>query len=345
MYVGAGPVGRLCRRSNGKRTRGGRRIQARDCSNGSLSAGADVGRARKCPMNAATIDLRAARQRFRRAAPTYGDGAILAREVQQRMAERLDYIRHSPSRVLDAGCGSGDGLRLLRTRYPKALLLGLDVAYEMTQSVRQARTPRERVKDFFAGTPSFPLCADLVRLPLGAATVDMIWSNLSLAWMADPPAAFSELARVLGPNGLLMFSTYGPDTLKELRSAFATVDRYAHVHRFIDLHDLGDMLLAAGFADPVMDMEMVTLTYRDIAGLAGDLRLSGQSNVDVDRRRGLMAPGAWNRMVAALEPSRRDGRLPATFEIVYGHAWKPEGGRRTRREQVVTLDASMKKAR
>ena len=258
------------------------------------------------------------------------------------MAERLGYIRHSPNRVLDAGCGPGEGLRLLRARYPKALLLGLDVAYEMTRSARQTRTPLERMRDQIKGSARSQLCADIARLPLGAATVDMIWSNLALAWLADPLAAFSELARVLAPNGLLMFSTYGPDTLKELRSAFAAVDHYAHVHSFIDMHELGDMLVAAGFADPVMDMEMVTLTYPDVAGLTRDLRLSGQSNVDTHRRRGLMTPSEWNRMVAALEPSRRDGRMPATFEIVYGHAWKPAGGRQARSEHVVALDSSMK---
>lgn len=293
-------------------------------------------------MSAAKIDPAAARQRFGRAALTYAEGATLAREVQQRMAERLDYIRHSPYRVLDAGCGPGEGLRLLRARYPKAFLVGLDAAYEMTRSARQARTLLDRARDLLNRCARSQLCADVARLPLGAATVDMIWSNLALAWLADPPTAFSEFARVLAPNGLLMFSTYGPDTLKELRSAFAAADHYAHVHRFVDMHELGDMLLAAGFADPVMDMEMITLTYHDIAGLARDLRLSGQSNVDTDRRRGLMAPGVWNRMVAALEPSRRDGRVPATFEIVYGHAWKPAAGRRAGSEHVVALDASMK---
>ena len=141
-----------------------------------------------------------------------------------------------------------------------------------------------------------------------------------------------------------MFSTYGPDTLKELRGAFAGVDGYGHVHRFMDMHDLGDMLVAAGFADPVMDMEIVTLAYTGVGALVRDLRLSGQSNVEAGRRRGLMAPDAWAKMTAAYEASRRDGRLPATFEIVYGHAWKGAPRMRTEGVQVVKTDFPLKKA-
>ena len=209
-------------------------------------------------MTAPSIDVLAARRRFERAASTYGEVAVLAREVERRMAERLDYMRHDPQWVLDAGCGPGEGLGLLRKRYPKARLIGLDIARAMTHSARQARTILGWARDLFSGAACHHVCADLARLPLAPASVAMVWSNLALAWAADPPAALSELARVLEPRGLLMFSTYGPDTLKELRGAFAGVDGYAHVHRFIDMHDLGDMLVAAGFADPVMDMEMVT---------------------------------------------------------------------------------------
>jgi len=266
---------------------------------------------------------------------------VLAREVERRMAERLDYMRHDPRWVLDAGCGPGEGLGLLRERYPKANLIGLDIARAMTHSARQARTILARARDLFSGAACHHVCADLARLPLAPASVAMVWSNLALAWAADPPAALSELARVLEPRGLLMFSTYGPDTLKELRGAFAGIDGYAHVHRFIDMHDLGDMLVAAGFADPVMDMEVMTLSYPDVGALARDLRRSGQSNVETGRRRGLMATDAWTKMVAAYESSRREARLPATFEIVYGHAWKGEG--RADGEQVVKTDFSLKR--
>jgi malonyl-CoA O-methyltransferase len=300
-------------------------------------------------MTAPRIDVRAARRRFERAASTYGDVAVLAREVERRMAERLDYMRDDPQCVLDAGCGPGEGLALLRKRYPRARLIGLDSARAMTRSARRARTILGRVRNLLSGAACDHVCGELARLPLAAASVSMVWSNLALAWAADPLPALSELARVLQPRGLLMFSTYGPDTLKELRGAFAGVDRYAHVHRFIDMHDLGDMLVAAGFAEPVMDMELVTLAYTGVAALARDLRLSGQSNVDDGRRRGLMAPRAWTKMAVAYEASRREGRLPATFEIVYGHAWKAEARMREHGRadgaQVMKTDFPLKKAK
>ena len=150
----------------------------------------------------------------------------------------------------------------------------------------------------------------------------MAWSNLALAWAPDPMRAFAELGRVIAAGGLLMFSSYGPDTLKELRAAFATVDTGKHVHPFIDMHDLGDMLVANGFVAPVMDMEALTLTYEKFEGLARDLRLSGQSNMARDRARGLQGRKRFSGMCAAYEAARTEGRLPATIEVIYGHAWR-----------------------
>lgn len=283
------------------------------------------------------IDVAAAKRRFQRAATTYGDVSVLAREVERRMQERLQYIRHVPRRLLDAGCGPGDGMALLRERFPEAGLIGLDIAPAMAQSAYRARTLLARARELLSGAGCSYVCADLARLPLAPGCVGMVWSNLALGWAADAGAALAEFGRVLEPQGLLMFSTYGPDTLKELRSSFAKVDGYAHVHRFIDMHDLGDMLVSAGFADPVMDMEIVTIAYAQLSGLARDLRLSGQSNVHPARRRGLMAPGAWAGMAAEYESLRRDQRLPATFEIVYGHAWKGDPRPRQHGPQVVKL--------
>jgi malonyl-CoA O-methyltransferase len=168
------------------------------------------------------------------------------------------------------------------------------------------------------------VCADAARLPLAQASFGLVWCNLSLAWVADTMALFREFHRVLEPGGLLMFSAHGPDTLKELRGAFARSDAHPHVHAFADMHDLGDMLVAAGFAAPVMDMDMVTLTYADVRALLQDLRRSGQTNVMHARRRGMLGRGTWAKMVAAYEAERREGRLPVTVEIVYGHAWKGE---------------------
>jgi malonyl-CoA O-methyltransferase len=152
----------------------------------------------------------------------------------------------------------------------------------------------------------------------------MLWSNLALAWSADPLAALREFHRVLAPGGLLMFSSYGPDTLKELKSAFSAASPARHVHTFVDMHDVGDMLVASGFAAPVMDVEMITLTYADVAALTRDLKASGQTCAARDRPRGLCGRTAWRKMLAAYERGRKGGKLPATIEVVYGHAWKGE---------------------
>ena len=226
-------------------------------------------------------------------------------EVAARMLERLDYVKLAPRRVLDAG--SGPPRRGLGRRYPKAAVIALDFSLAMLPP----RTLLERLR----GRNIFPLCGDLERLPLADGAVELVWSNMALHWLGEPLAAFREFRRVLAPEGLLMFSTLGPDSLKELRSAAGA----ARVHRFIDMHDLGDMLLAAGLSNPVMDMEMLTLRYRDADGLLGDLRASGQTSARADRPRGLVG--------RAFRESLRRGlgdRPDATFEVVYGHAWKAQ---------------------
>ncbi|MGH8714154.1 MAG: methyltransferase domain-containing protein, partial [Casimicrobiaceae bacterium] len=186
--------------------------------------------------------------------------------------------------------------------------------------------PQRLLGAFAAARRERPLlvCGDVRSLPIRPASVDLVWSNLALQWVDDLPLALAEFHRVLNVGGLLSFTTFGPDTLKELRSAFAAVDDAAHVNRFVDMHDIGDMLVQAGFADPVMDMEMITVTYGDAASLMRDLKAIGAQNARVERPRGMTGRRKWQRMLAALEAFRRDGRLPATFEVVYGHAWKPE---------------------
>jgi malonyl-CoA O-methyltransferase len=245
-------------------------------------------------------DRRTARRRFERAASTYAGASRLEAEVGARMLERLDYMKLEPRRVLDAG--SGPPQRLLSKRYPKARVVALDFSLEMLRSARSWR-------DFFGGNPS--ICGDLERLPLAAGSVDLVWSNMALHWLAEPLAALKEFERVLAPQGLLMFSSLGPDTLKELRVAAGA----GRVHAFHDMHDVGDMLVAAGFSAPVMDMEMLTIAYPGADGLLTDLRASGQTSARADRPRGLAGKGFAARLRGALAAS-------ATFEVVYGHAWK-----------------------
>jgi len=292
-----------------------------------------------------SLDAREARRRFNRAAVTCAEVSTLAREVERRMSERLEYVKLMPKRILDAGCGLGDGLRLLRRRYARAALLGVDVALAMVREARSRRPFMDRARSAALGWKVDHICADMASLPIAPSCVGLVWSNLALAWAGDPLAVFREFHRVLEVGGLLMFSTYGPDTLKELKRAFAHADGATHVHRFIDMHDLGDMLVATGFAEPVMDMECITVTFPDVAAIARDLRHSGQSNVAADRRRGLTGRHAWEAMLRGYECVRSDGNLPATFEIVCGHAWKMRPRTIKNGRTIVRIDAVLNKSR
>lgn len=267
---------------------------------------------------ALTPDKRAVRRAFGRSAHTYDDAAVLQREVCTRLLEHLDPIRLDPSRVLDLGCGTGEGLARLAQRFPASHRVGLDLSHPMLQRAA-ARTPGWR-RWFGSRAPAL-LCADAERLPLANRSVDLVFSNLMLQW-CEPSRAFGEAARVLRDDGLILFSTFGPDTLRELRAAFREADDGEHVTRFIDMHDLGDALVHSGFADPVMEMETITLEYDTVRALVDDLRGLGAINARPDRPRGLMGRQRWRRMEEAYERLRRNGVLPATWEVVYGHAWK-----------------------
>lgn len=263
------------------------------------------------------IDATAARRRFERAARTYSRASRLEAEIGARMLERLDYVKLAPRRVLDAGCGPGRDARALAKRYPQARVIALDFSHRMLRQ-ESGFLPR-----LFAGNEKHSLCANFERLPLAAESVDLVWSNMALHWAADPLAALREFHRVLALEGLLMFSTLGPDTLGALRSAAGA----ARVHAFADMHDLGDMLIAAGFSEPVMDMERVTLLYADGAALLADLRASGQTSALAGRTRGLAGRRFYAALREKLAAQRRDGKLPVGYEVVYGHAWKAAPGR------------------
>jgi malonyl-CoA O-methyltransferase len=248
------------------------------------------------------IDRAAARRRFTRAAATVEQAARLETEVGARLLERLDYVKIAPRRILDAGSGRARQSRALAERYAGAHVIALDFALPML--------PRRGPIARWLGRGATALCADFQRLPIAAASVDLVWCNLALQWASDPLQAFREFERVLAPEGLVLFSTLGPDTLKELRAAAGA----ARVHEFIDMHDLGDMLVAAGFSAPVMDMEQLVIDYGAGARLLEDLRSSGQTNARVDRSRGLRGRGFLRKF--------RGAPLRATFEVVYGHGWK-----------------------
>ena len=252
---------------------------------------------------------------FSTAAATYDSAAVLAREVGARMAQRLDLVKIVPQRVADIGCATGDGIRELQRRYPKAQPLALDYALPMLHAVRRA-TPR--LQRLMRRGPRL-LNADVKSLPLAANSLGLVWSNLMLHGLDDPLPAFRELQRVLEVGGLLCFATLGPDTLKEVRAAATRVGAADTAKHFLDMHDLGDMLVAAGFGDPVMDMEMITLTYPGPRAFLADQRHLGV-------RDGLLGRQGWRdwRRIFGAWCRDAEGRLPASFEIVFGHAWKPE---------------------
>jgi len=286
-------------------------------------------------MTESELDFVEVRRSFDHAAAHYDAHAVLQREVCDRLLERLDFMTLQPARVLDAGCGTGYGLVHLRARYTESELCALDIAPAMLAAVRgrlpQPTWAQRALQRLTPNSSNFthPMCADMARLPLAANSMNLVWSSLALQWAHDLEATIKGFHQVLAPGGLLMFATLGPDTLKELRAAFSSVDDAPHVNRFIDLHDIGDMLIHAGFASPVMEMEMLTLTYADLKTLMRDLKGIGAHNAATTRRRGLLGKSAWTRLELAYEAHRLEGRLPATFEVIYGHAW---AGDKTQRE-------------
>ena len=276
------------------------------------------------------IDKQQARLAFSRAADRYDSVAVLQREIGQRMLDRLQLVKLQPRTILDVGAGTGVATAALAERYRGSRVLALDFALPMLQQARKRgawlRKPR-------------CICGDLEQLPLDDRSVDMIYSNAAIQWSNDLDQTFREFNRVLRPGGLLMFTTFGPDTLKELRAAWAEADSTAHVSTFIDMHDVGDALLRAGLADPVMDVDRMTLTYPTVNGLMRELKVLGAHNVSSGRQRGLTGKGRLQAMQQAYEQFRnRDGVLPASYEVVYGHAWAPEAGHRSNAPAVAIDD-------
>jgi len=269
------------------------------------------------------VDKAKTRRAFGRSAQRYDQVAVLQREVGDRLLQRLDLLRLKPSRVLDLGAGTGRLSTALARRYRRARVVALDIAEPML------RVARERAPRF--GRPRY-VCGDMEALPLADGCADMIFSNLSLQWCNEPDQVFAEFRRILRPGGVVMFTTFGPDTLRELRASWAGVDGYTHVNAFLDMHDIGDALVRAGLAEPVMDMETFTLTYGRLRDLMADLKALGAHNVTAGRPPGLTGKQRLKALEQAYEAYRGGGRLPATYEVVYGHAWAPAAGLRTRNE-------------
>lgn len=279
------------------------------------------------------IDKKRARASFGRAANTYDSAAILQKQVREEMLNRLDLVKLNPAVILDAGCGTGAASHALQKRFAKSQVVSLDFALPMLQKTRKKRADvgvLGQIKNVLSGKKQSLICADIEALPLASASAGLVWSNLAIQWCNDLDLALQEFHRVLQPEGLLMFSTFGPDTLKELRIATKgkdAGDRFTSVSRFIDMHDIGDALVRAGFSAPVLDVERFTLTYDDVKSVMRDLKSIGAHNATDGRARGLLGRGFLQNLEAEYEKFRmgskaEGGKLPATFEVVYGHAWR-----------------------
>ncbi|MCX7564297.1 malonyl-ACP O-methyltransferase BioC [Xanthomonadaceae bacterium XH05] len=270
-----------------------------------------------------TFDLQHVRRSFGRAATAYGERAVLQHEVEARLLERLDYVTTPPSRILDVGCGPGTASRSLKKRWPKAQVVALDLALPMLRVAKRSAglwRPRHAT-----------VCADTRALPFAPGSFDLVFSNLCMQWIEDIPALMAQWRNVLAPGGFLACSSFGPQTLHELRSAFASVDAAPHVSDFTPIQHIGDAMLAGGFRDPVLDTDRFTLTYPKAIDLMRDLQGIGAGNAVVDRRRGLTGKSRLAGAIAAYEIFRRpDGLLPATYEVFYAHGYAPEPGQPVR---------------
>ena len=266
-------------------------------------------------LNPPRLDKLAVKKFFNRAAKSYDNAAILQEEVLNRLLERLQYMRHRPETMIDIGCGTGKGLGGLRRQYPGARAYGLDIAEEMLvlAAARRGWFQKKRL-----------IVADMERLPFAGQHFDLVFSSLALQWCNDLRATLGEFARIARPGALILFASFGPGTLRELAESWQALDPHPHVHRFIDMHDVGDAMLAAGFAQPVVDAELIRLEYDQFRALLDDLKNIGASNADISRRRGLMTPARLERLEAEYRERGFDnGKFVASYEVVYGHAWSP----------------------
>lgn len=263
------------------------------------------------------LDRRAVARAFDRAAGGYDAAAALQDRVRRELIDRLEELRIAPSTILDLGAGTGQGARALKHRYPKAKVIAADIAPAMLERARaQSRWLRrfERVR------------ADAYALPFAAGAFDLVFSNLMLQWCDDLDAVFAQIARVLKPGGLLLFSTFGPGTLAELREAWrAAGDASNHVNHFFDAHALGSALLHAGVAEPVLDVDRIVAEYPDVMNLMRGIKTIGAHNVTQGRARGLTGRRRLSAMTRAYEALRRDGALPATWEVIHASAWGGKG--------------------
>lgn len=274
-------------------------------------------------LNPPRLDKVSVQKSFNRAAKSYNRAAILQEEVLTRLLQRLQYIRHQPRHIVDIGCGTGKAFKGLKKRYTKGRIVSMDLAFSMLQETQGQYGFLDK---------KTLVNADMERLPFADNSFDLLFSSLALQWANDLPSTFLDMRRIAREGGLLMFATFGPMTLFELRDSWYDVDQKPHVHQFIDMHHVGDALVAAGFSQPVVDAEIIRLEYSEFRQLLNDLKGIGASNADKNRSRGLMTPSKLKSLEASYrERAFENNKFIASYEVVYGHAWVPsstqdEGG-------------------
>jgi len=258
------------------------------------------------------LSRRDIRRRFDRAAARFAEHDVVHRRVMDSLVERMEPMRLAPERILDLGAGAGASSRRLSKLFRRRRIVSLDLSQEMLVRARRARSRFARIRE---------VQADATRLPFAVGSFDLVVANLLLPWIGDPAPLFGEIARVLRAGGAFVFSTLGPDSLQPLRDAWAEVDAGLHVHSFPDMHDVGDALVRARLRDPVIDVDRLTLAYRDTADLLRDLSATGGRNCLANRRTGLTGKGRFRQALSALERRFEAGTLAVGLELVYGHAW------------------------
>ena len=272
------------------------------------------------------FDPRQVRRAFSRASASYDAAAALQHEVEARLLESLDYLEDRvPETILDLGCGPGHAAAAMRKRWPRARVIAMDLALPMLQQARP-RSGWGALSWSGLHKPIDRINADARALPLADGSVDVLFCNLCLQWVEDLPAAFAGFRRVLKPDGLLLVSTFGPETLQELREAFAAADNAPHVSPFASIAQFGDALVHAGFRNPVLDRDVFVNGYDDLPALMRELRAIGATNALASRRHTLTGKARFAAAASAYEQERRDGRLPATWEVIYAQAWAPQPG-------------------
>jgi len=252
------------------------------------------------------------RSGFDRAATRFAGADFVHRTAAEGLMQRLQPIAIAPRHVVDLGSALGAGSRQIARHFPKARILSIDRSAPMLKRAKDSRGWFSKVRE---------LQADAAQLPLASGSVDYVFANLLLPWIDDVPACLREVARVLRKDGVFLFSTLGPDSLTVIRQAWSSVDDGPHVHHFADMHNLGDAVMQAGLSDPVLDIDYLSITYRDSGAILADLAAAGARNSLRDRRRSLTGKGRVARFRESLDDRAIDGVIELKLELVYGHAF------------------------